>query len=226
MEGGAEMPLLLGRPFLATARALIDVENGKLELRMNEETVTINVFDSLKQSSHKDDCFSLEVKEKQSVADDAKEDGAIKVDLKELPQPQKNVFLGDKEAVIEALKEEETELKNKDPFSHTNKILNEDDDKPGRKSKRRRHPMLKKVLRKEVVKLVDTSWKRHRELKFDKRHRDSISRKNQSFKEFLAWINILEQIWELWSHTPRHPAPPDPPFAESSHAAEGDDMEG
>ncbi|XP_061366135.1 uncharacterized protein LOC133309392 [Gastrolobium bilobum] len=35
MEEGTEMPLLLGRPFLATARAMIDVENGRLELRMN-----------------------------------------------------------------------------------------------------------------------------------------------------------------------------------------------
>ncbi|XP_061374187.1 uncharacterized protein LOC133316454 [Gastrolobium bilobum] len=44
MEEGTEMPILLGRPFLATARAMIDVENGRLELRMNDETITINVL--------------------------------------------------------------------------------------------------------------------------------------------------------------------------------------
>ncbi|XP_061376476.1 uncharacterized protein LOC133318489 [Gastrolobium bilobum] len=39
-----------------------------------------------------------DVLEKQSVADDAQKDGAMKVTLKELPQPQKNVFLGNEEA--------------------------------------------------------------------------------------------------------------------------------
>ncbi|XP_061344586.1 uncharacterized protein LOC133290512 [Gastrolobium bilobum] len=47
MEEDAEIPLLLGRPFLATARAMIDVEKGKQMLRMNEETVTIDVFESI-----------------------------------------------------------------------------------------------------------------------------------------------------------------------------------
>ncbi|XP_061343130.1 uncharacterized protein LOC133289247 [Gastrolobium bilobum] len=36
MEEDTEIPLLLGRPFLATARAMIDVEQGKLMLRVNE----------------------------------------------------------------------------------------------------------------------------------------------------------------------------------------------
>ncbi|XP_061366453.1 uncharacterized protein LOC133309678 [Gastrolobium bilobum] len=36
MEEESEMPLLLGRPFLASARAMIDVEQGKLEFRMND----------------------------------------------------------------------------------------------------------------------------------------------------------------------------------------------
>ncbi|XP_061376475.1 uncharacterized protein LOC133318488 [Gastrolobium bilobum] len=35
MEEGSGKPLLLGRPFLATARALIDVEQGMIKLRMN-----------------------------------------------------------------------------------------------------------------------------------------------------------------------------------------------
>ncbi|XP_061367423.1 uncharacterized protein LOC133310509 [Gastrolobium bilobum] len=63
MEEGTEMPLLLGRPFLATVRAMIDVENGKLELRMNDETITNNVFDSMKQSSDKGDYFRLDILE-------------------------------------------------------------------------------------------------------------------------------------------------------------------
>ncbi|CAJ2663170.1 unnamed protein product [Trifolium pratense] len=45
MEENAEMPLLLGRPFLATGRALIDVEMGDLMLRLNDEQVNFNIFE-------------------------------------------------------------------------------------------------------------------------------------------------------------------------------------
>ncbi|XP_016173229.1 uncharacterized protein LOC107615701 [Arachis ipaensis] len=36
--------IILGRPFLATARAIIDVEQGELTLRMHDESITLNVF--------------------------------------------------------------------------------------------------------------------------------------------------------------------------------------
>ncbi|XP_031251860.1 uncharacterized protein LOC116109778 [Pistacia vera] len=45
MEEDKEMPLILGRPFLATGRALIDVLEGKLLLRVQDEKVTFNVFE-------------------------------------------------------------------------------------------------------------------------------------------------------------------------------------
>ncbi|KAL0455801.1 UNVERIFIED_CONTAM: hypothetical protein Slati_0919300, partial [Sesamum latifolium] len=37
MEEDKNMPLILGRPFLATSRALIDVQQGQLTLRVNDE---------------------------------------------------------------------------------------------------------------------------------------------------------------------------------------------
>ncbi|XP_061360863.1 uncharacterized protein LOC133304816 [Gastrolobium bilobum] len=61
MEEDAEIPLLRGRSFLATARAMIDVEQGKLMLRMNEETITIDVFESMKNPSDGGDCFMLDI---------------------------------------------------------------------------------------------------------------------------------------------------------------------
>nr|XP_025661564.1 uncharacterized protein LOC112757170 [Arachis hypogaea] len=36
--------IILGRPFLATARAIIDMEQGELTLRMHDESITLNVF--------------------------------------------------------------------------------------------------------------------------------------------------------------------------------------
>ncbi|XP_062103900.1 uncharacterized protein LOC133815023 [Humulus lupulus] len=44
MEEDTNIPIILGRPFLATERALIDVKNGELKLRVQNEVVTFNVF--------------------------------------------------------------------------------------------------------------------------------------------------------------------------------------
>ena len=44
MEEDQQVPIILGRPFLATARALIDVHKGNLILRINDEQVTFNVY--------------------------------------------------------------------------------------------------------------------------------------------------------------------------------------
>ncbi|XP_061368419.1 uncharacterized protein LOC133311392 [Gastrolobium bilobum] len=60
-RGESDIPLLLGKPFLATTRAIIDVEQGKLELRLNDEIITINVFDAMKKCYDKSDCFMLDV---------------------------------------------------------------------------------------------------------------------------------------------------------------------
>ncbi|XP_015168551.1 uncharacterized protein [Solanum tuberosum] len=40
----AEISIILGRPFLATWRALVDVESGKLKFRVNDVEVTFNIF--------------------------------------------------------------------------------------------------------------------------------------------------------------------------------------
>ncbi|GKV11522.1 hypothetical protein SLEP1_g22775 [Rubroshorea leprosula] len=52
MKEDFEMPLILGRPFLATGRALIDVQQGKLSLRIHDEEIVFNVFDAMKNCSH------------------------------------------------------------------------------------------------------------------------------------------------------------------------------
>ncbi|RYR62434.1 hypothetical protein Ahy_A04g020016 [Arachis hypogaea] len=44
MEESHLHPIILGRPFLATARALIDMEKGELILRIHDEQLSFNVF--------------------------------------------------------------------------------------------------------------------------------------------------------------------------------------
>ncbi|CAJ2637261.1 unnamed protein product [Trifolium pratense] len=54
-------PLLLGRPFLATGRALIDVELGELMLRTDGEQILFNVFEAIKQHDDDTQCFRIEL---------------------------------------------------------------------------------------------------------------------------------------------------------------------
>ncbi|XP_075489545.1 uncharacterized protein LOC142528385 [Primulina tabacum] len=61
MEEDVEMPLILGRPFLVTGKALIDVQEGKLRLRLGEEEITFDVFTALKHTLHTDSCIRIDV---------------------------------------------------------------------------------------------------------------------------------------------------------------------
>ncbi|GJS99998.1 hypothetical protein Tco_0821168 [Tanacetum coccineum] len=47
--------IILGRPFLTTARAVIDVHEGKLSLRVENETITFNIRKSMKSKHSRDD---------------------------------------------------------------------------------------------------------------------------------------------------------------------------
>ena len=49
IEEDKQVPLLLGRPFLAIGAALIDVKKGELTLKVGDEAVHFNLNQSLKQ---------------------------------------------------------------------------------------------------------------------------------------------------------------------------------
>ncbi|XP_031284097.1 uncharacterized protein LOC116142824 [Pistacia vera] len=72
MEEDKEIPFILGRSFLATGKALIDVQEGKLILRVQDGTVTFNVFEVMKFPSESDSCFSVDLVDR-LVADTIKE---------------------------------------------------------------------------------------------------------------------------------------------------------
>ena len=59
IEEDKQIPLLLGRPFLATRAALIDVKKRELTLRVGDEEVHFNLNQSLKQPDlEKSECKS------------------------------------------------------------------------------------------------------------------------------------------------------------------------
>lgn len=49
-EADREKPIIMGGPFLATAHALIDVQEGELTIRVDDQQVKFNVFNALKYS--------------------------------------------------------------------------------------------------------------------------------------------------------------------------------
>ncbi|CAJ2642327.1 unnamed protein product [Trifolium pratense] len=108
MDEDSEVPLLLGRPFLATGRALIDVELGELMLRFQDEQVIFNVFEAMRHQNENPQCYQLEALEVEKVqkkiedlnvtrSGELKEEASAPSapELKELPTHLKYVFLSE-----------------------------------------------------------------------------------------------------------------------------------
>ncbi|KAI3776249.1 hypothetical protein L1987_46022 [Smallanthus sonchifolius] len=55
MEADERVPIILGRPFLRTAKAIIDVFDGKISLRSGNEIVTFEIDRSMQHPSGSDD---------------------------------------------------------------------------------------------------------------------------------------------------------------------------
>ncbi|XP_070007082.1 uncharacterized protein [Nicotiana sylvestris] len=56
-----EIPIILGRTFLDTRRALIDCETVELKMRLNDEEITLNVQKSMRQPSEFANCSLIDV---------------------------------------------------------------------------------------------------------------------------------------------------------------------
>ena len=53
----SKIPLILGRPFLATANALINCRNGLMKLSFGNMTLEVNIFHVAKQPQNEDECY-------------------------------------------------------------------------------------------------------------------------------------------------------------------------
>ena len=58
------MPIILGRPFLATGRALVDMEKGQMKFRLNNEEATFNVCRTMRKSGELQSVSAISHKEK------------------------------------------------------------------------------------------------------------------------------------------------------------------
>ena len=55
------LPLILGRPFMATAHTKIDVYEGTLTMEVNGEQIGFKIFDAMRYPSDVNACFSIDV---------------------------------------------------------------------------------------------------------------------------------------------------------------------
>ena len=59
-----EVPIILGRPFLATGRALVDMEKGQMKFWLNNEETTFNICRSMRQSGELQSVSVISYKER------------------------------------------------------------------------------------------------------------------------------------------------------------------
>ena len=59
-----EVPIILGRPFLVTGRALVYMEKGQMTFRLNDEEVTFNICRTTRQSGELQSVSAISHKEK------------------------------------------------------------------------------------------------------------------------------------------------------------------
>ena len=230
MEEDKEIPIILGRPFLATGRAMIDVQRGELKLRVQEEEVKFNVFEAVRHPAESDTCFMAEMveaivssqsgltdpletslveNESENLSEEAKEyvkwmdsfghnrrkyfeslgegvktpvpsiEQPPKMEQKPLPSHLKYAYLGvestlpviisaslttlEEEKLLRVLRDHKhalgwslADLKGIHPSMCRHRILLKDGHKPSVEAQRRLNPTMKEVVRKEVLKWLDT----------------------------------------------------------------------
>jgi len=61
IEEDAKVPLILGRPFMKTAKVIIDVDKGRLKVCVQDEEVSFNVFEAMKYLNDQKECFRVDV---------------------------------------------------------------------------------------------------------------------------------------------------------------------
>ncbi|XP_074327643.1 uncharacterized protein LOC141665559 [Apium graveolens] len=118
MEEDSQIPIILGRPFLCTTCAVIDVKNGTLTLSVGDDKITFTLTSTLKSPLLENTCCKIDVIDKnfddelpQILLNDALEAVLMlealegewqaevkKLELKPLPSNLKYVYLDDNES--------------------------------------------------------------------------------------------------------------------------------
>ncbi|XP_070025851.1 uncharacterized protein [Nicotiana sylvestris] len=150
-----EIPIILGRSFLATGRALIDCETEELNMRLNDEEITFNVKKSMRRPGEFTNCSLIDAMDVIVETDD---------EMLTIEDPLAACLMNLDEAqqLLQVLKECKTaigwtmaDIKGINPAYCIHKILLEEGHKPSREHQRRLNPNMKEVVKKKVIKWLD-----------------------------------------------------------------------
>ena len=62
----AEIPLILGSPFMLTAKRVVDMGNGNLEMSVEDQKVTFNLLEAIRHPNDNKACFKVEEIEREA----------------------------------------------------------------------------------------------------------------------------------------------------------------
>ncbi|KHN37235.1 hypothetical protein glysoja_045763, partial [Glycine soja] len=60
IEEDLEIPIILGCPFMSTANCVVDMGKGKLELSVDDQKISFDLFEAMKHSSDQKACFDVD----------------------------------------------------------------------------------------------------------------------------------------------------------------------
>ncbi|GJT09172.1 reverse transcriptase domain-containing protein [Tanacetum coccineum] len=180
MPEDSRVPIILGRPFLATARAMIDVFNKKITLKVGDDEVIFDVDQSTKRPPTEDDeCYRIDdldntinAEAQELLANDEPDSflsrGLEKsIDQSDLEgcEPVECNTDNDSNEPIRLLEKRKgatawkmSNIKGISPSYCTHRILMEDDFKPVIQPQRRLNSKVQDVVKNEIVKLLDSDF--------------------------------------------------------------------
>ncbi|CAN6552252.1 unnamed protein product [Malus baccata var. baccata] len=183
MDEDMQTPIILGRPFMATARTLIDVEAGTLTLRVKDRSVVFSLFEATKRPGDVQDCMCVDMLDSllhAEIMSRLTSDSLLNVlhgvenkntedeEPPKLLQPLLPVIIAadlsstEEDKLLRILRGYQDAIgwtiANIKGISLTicmHKILTEDGVKPAIDAQRRLNPIMKEVVRNKVMKLFD-----------------------------------------------------------------------
>ena len=67
IEEDSEIPLILGRPFILTASCVVDMGKKKLEMGIDNQKISFNLFEEEKQLLNQNVCSEMDEVEEEKV---------------------------------------------------------------------------------------------------------------------------------------------------------------
>jgi len=68
IEEDTEIPLIIGRPFMLIANCVVHMGNENLEMSVDDQKVTLNLFEAIKYPEEDRRCFKVEEVNKEDVS--------------------------------------------------------------------------------------------------------------------------------------------------------------